>query len=262
MKSFLVSVATVSMLVAYANTPPSVAAAFGRPQSQEVFTSSELDYAEGGALYRNRCMGCHGPDGDRIDGLDVANSSVSLPNADLIRTIIGGVRDSSMSPSGLTAFEAGTVAAYLRFISSDRITAIEGDAARGQALIEARGGCLDCHTILGRGALIAPDLTGIGNLRRSAELRDSLLDPNSEVRTENRFVIAHLANGETVRGRLLNQDSFSVQILTTEERLRAVSKATLDELEFTDSPMPSFRDSLTSQELNDIVRFLVSLQLN
>ena len=165
-----------------------------------------------------------------------------------------------MSPTGLTAFEAGTVAAYLRFVAIDRVTEAQGDAARGQALVEGRGGCLVCHTIVGTGGLVAPDLSDIGSRRRSGELRDSLLDPNAEVRTENRFVDARLTGGTTLRGRLLNQDSFSVQLLSMDGRLTAISKSDLEELEFIDSPMPSFRDHLSPQELNDIVRYLTTLR--
>ncbi len=45
-----------------------------------------------------------------------------------------------------------------------------------------------------------------------------------------------------------------------DERLTAISKSDLEELEFIDSPMPSFRDRLTPQELNDVVRYLTTLR--
>lgn len=230
------------------------------PWAQANFTDTELDHAEGGALYRNRCMRCHGPDGVALEGADIAARSTALSDDDLLPTIIGGIPGTEMSPTGLTAFEAATVAAYLRFIVTDRVTGDQGDATRGRGLVEGRGGCLACHTIEGAGRLAAPDLSDIGSQRRSGELRNSLLDPNAEVRTENRYVDAHLRAGTTVRGRLLNQDSFSVQILSMDERLTAISKSDLEELEFIDSPMPSFRDRLTPQELNDIVRYLTTLR--
>lgn len=230
------------------------------PQAREVFTPSELEYAEGGALYRNRCMQCHGPDGVTPGAVDVAARSQAMSEDDLLRTIIGGIPGTEMRASGLTAFEAGTLAAYLGRIAGDRIGESEGDAARGRILVEGRGGCLGCHAIGGQGSIAAPDLTRIGGVRRSAQLRDSLLDPDAEVRIENRYVDAHLLDGSTVRGRLLNQDSFSLQILGMDERLRAISKSDLDELEFIDSPMPSYGDRLTPQELNDIVRYLTTLR--
>jgi len=257
MKSLSKAVAAVLMLAAFSTEPPP---AIGQPQSEEVFSASDLDRSEGGALYQRRCMNCHGPDGDALDGIDVARRSVAMTDDDLLRTIINGTGSPQMPPSGLTAFEAGTVSAYLRFIAGDRITASDGDATRGQSLVEGSAGCLNCHTIDGRGSLMAPDLTRIGSLRRSAALRNSLKDPNAAVRTENRYVDVHLNDGTIVRGRLLNQDSFSVQILSTDERLKAISKSDLDELEFIDTPMPSFAERFTPQELNDVVRYLASLQ--
>ena len=250
----------IAAALAFGVAASTVSGRAAAPQAQANFTATELDYAEGSALYRNRCLRCHGPDGVALEGTDIAALSTTLSDDDLLPVIIGGIPETAMSPTGLTAFEAGTVAAYLRFVAIDRVTEAQGDAARGQALIEGRGGCLDCHTIEGTGGLVAPDLSDIGSRRRSGELRDSLLDPNAEVRTENRFVDARLTGGTTLRGRLLNQDSFSIQILSMDERLTAISKADLEELEFIDSPMPSFRDRLSPQELNDIVRYLMTLR--
>ena len=258
MRSFGSAVASLLVLTAFSSEP--APASFGEPRLQEVFSASDLDIAEGGALYQRRCMACHGPDGDAVDGIDVALLGVTTRDDDFLRTIIQGIGDSQMGPSGLTAFEAGTVSKYLRFIAGDRIMAADGDPNKGQSLVESSHRCLDCHMINGRGSLIAPDLTRIGSVRRSAELRDSLLDPNAEIRIENRYVDVHLNDGAIVGGRLLNQDSFSVQILTTDERLKAISKSDLDRLEFVDSPMPSFAGRFTPQELNDVVRYLTGLR--
>ncbi len=240
-------------------TLPALAAlVFAGFPAQERLTARDLDLAEGGALYEARCMGCHGPDGVDGDTGDMAARGVALSEDDLVRVIINGVPDTSMTPSGLTAFEAGTVAAYVRFVASDRVTS--GDAARGRALVFGDGGCLDCHAIGARGGLIAPELTAIGSRRRSGQLRDSLLEPNAVVRTENRFVDVRLSNGTGVRGRLLNQDSFSVQLLSMDGRLTSFSRSAIRELEFIDSPMPSYRERFTPEQLNDVVRFLTTLR--
>lgn len=228
-------------------------------QTQEAFSASELDIAEGGAIYRNACLGCHGPDGDWRD-VDVAARSMILPENDLRRIIIGGVPGTAMQPNSLTAFEAGTVADYLRSIATDRITAEDGDAARGRDRVEGDLGCLECHMIRGNGSIIAPDLSGIGGRRRSSELRDSLLDPNAEVRTENRYVDAVRTDGRVVRGRLLNQDSLSIQLLGIDERLVSMLRRDLDRVEFIESPMPAYAGRLDTAQINDVVRYLASLR--
>jgi hypothetical protein len=68
-------------------------------------------------------------------------------------------------------------------------------------------------------------------------------------------------DGNTITGRLLNQDAFTIQLLDSKERLMSFSKAELKEYAFADkSPMPSYKDRLSPQELTDLVSFLVSLK--
>jgi len=53
----------------------------------------------------------------------------------------------------------------------------------------------------------------------------------------------------------------TVQIVDDEGRLRSLSKADLKELQvLTASPMPSFRDKLTPDEISDVVAYLLSLK--
>ena len=77
----------------------------------------------------------------------------------------------------------------------------------------------------------------------------------------NRFVRLVTRDGATITGRLLNQDIFTVQLLDSKEQLRSVARSDLRELTFIDkSPMPSYREKLSSQEMTDLVSYLVSLQ--
>jgi mono/diheme cytochrome c family protein len=64
-----------------------------------------------------------------------------------------------------------------------------------------------------------------------------------------------------VRGRLLNQDTFTIQLLDSSERLVSLSRADLEEVVFVkESPMPSYGDTLTASERDDLVAYLVSLK--
>ena len=65
----------------------------------------------------------------------------------------------------------------------------------------------------------------------------------------------------TITGRLLNQDTFSVQLLDPSERLQSYEKANLREVTvLKTSTMPSYRDKLTPQELGDLVAYLATLR--
>ena len=69
-----------------------------------------------------------------------------------------------------------------------------------------------------------------------------------------------LKDGTTVTGRLLGHDTFSVQLLDSKEQLRSFAKGDLREHGFVASPMPSYRGTLSPQEIADMVSYLSSLR--
>src|SRR4029450_10907443 len=116
------------------------------------------------------------------------------------------------------------------------------------------------HRVNGVGSRIGPDLTRVGQLRRSAELERSLLDPAAEVVPTGRFYRVVTKDGATVTGRLLNIDTYTVQMIDTKEQLRSFTKANLKEHGFIPSPMPPYKATFSTQELADAVSYLVSLK--
>jgi hypothetical protein len=103
-------------------------------------------------------------------------------------------------------------------------------------------------------------LSRIGLARRAAELEQSLVDPEAEVQPTSRFYSVTTADGEEVEGRLLNHDTFTVQLLDQDEQLRSFAKTELRKQAFIDTPMPSYRKELDAQEIADVVSYLVSLR--
>jgi len=91
------------------------------------------------------------------------------------------------------------------------------------------------------------------------QLAQSILDPNAVVSPVNRYVVLKMKDGKTVTGKLLSVDTFAFQIFDSTERLQNVSKENVRESTMT-SPMPSYRDKLTNQELSDVVSYLTSLR--
>jgi hypothetical protein len=84
--------------------------------------------------------------------------------------------------------------------------------------------------------------------------------PAAEVLPSGRFYRVVTKDGATVTGRLLNIDTFTVQMMDTKEQLRSFTKTNLKEFGFIPTPMPSFKGRLSSQELADVVSYLVSLK--
>ena len=137
-----------------------------------------------------------------------------------------------------------------------------GNAARGELIFEGKGACLSCHRVAGEGSRLGPNLTELAKLNRtSEELEKSLLEPNAEIDPQNRFYRVVTPDGTTITGRLLNHDTFSVQLIDSKEQLRAFQKSELREYGFVKSSlMPSYRGKLTSDELKDLIAYLSSLK--
>jgi putative heme-binding domain-containing protein len=167
-----------------------------------------------------------------------------------------------MPPNNISEVNAGNIVAYLRTIAAEtRSDSAPGDARRGQAIFEGKGACTSCHRVNGNGSRSGPDLTDVGGLRRAADLQRSIVDPGAAVLPNHRFFRVVTREGVEVTGRLLNHDLFTVQLLDSKEQLRSFQKAALREFAFIDgSPMPSYRDRLSSEEVADLVAYLVSLK--
>ena len=99
-------------------------------------------------------------------------------------------------------------------------------------------------------------------MRRSAgSLLRSLTDPTSQMMPINRPVRAVTKDGKVVTGRRLNEDTYTVQLLTDQEQLVSLTKADLKEYTIlTTSPMPSYKTQLTEGEVADVLAYLLSLK--
>jgi putative heme-binding domain-containing protein len=223
------------------------------------------DIENGGELYQTNCAVCHGPEGDGVSGVSLGSGQFRRATTDdeLVRIMIGGTPGTGMPPGSFSEGQAGTIVAYLRSLATSvpRATSLTGDANRGRSIFDGKGQCLTCHSVRGAGSQAGPNLTAIGGVRRAVELERSILDPNAEIRANNRSIRAVTRDGRTVTGRLLNQDSFTVQLLDASGRLRLFERSNLlESAVLKDSPMPGYRDKLSAQELADVVSYLVSLK--
>ena len=126
-------------------------------------------------------------------------------------------------------------------------------------IFDGKGDCSTCHRVNGVGSRQGPDLSRVGQLRRTIELEQSLLDP-AAVLPANRFYRVTTKDGVSATGRLLNHDTFTVQLLDSKEQLRSFVKTDLKDYGFAPTPMPSYKGRLNPQETADVVSYLVSLK--
>ena len=230
---------------------------------QRFYTPGDVE--DGERLFLANCAICHGPEGDAVPDVDLGHNKFRQASDDngLKRIVKNGIPGTAMPPNNFTEFQLGVIVAYMHYMgdSASRGAAATGDAARGKAIFDGKGGCLACHRVHGNGSRVGPELTDIGSIRRAAELQQSVLQPDAEILPQNRYFRVVMKDGTAITGRLLNQDVFSVQIMDSKERLLSLQKSSLKEYAFVEkSPMPSYQGKLSAQELNDLVTYLVSLK--
>lgn len=166
-----------------------------------------------------------------------------------------------MPPFKLQPSELNGIIAYIRARFDTTAAVRVGDSSRGRALFEGKGTCGACHRVSGRGPRVAPDLSDIGIARTPAALERSLRDPSSAMLPINRPVRIVTKEGKTIRGRRLNEDTFTVQMIDEEERLLSIAKRDVRVFEVdTKSSMPAYADRLTSDEIADLVAYLLTLK--
>jgi putative heme-binding domain-containing protein len=221
------------------------------------------DIEDGGRVFRSSCANCHGQDGDQVPGVDLGRGQFkrAQTDQDLVGIIQKGIPNTGMPATNFDNEQAARVVAYLRSVAASRRGgAVTGDAARGKLVFDGKGTCATCHRVGAVGSRVGPDLSGIGLLRRAVELEQSLVEPDADVQVNNRTYRVVAMDGAATTGRLLNIDSFTVQMLDSKERLRSFMKSDLRDFGFVASPMPSFKSRLSAQEMADVVSYLITLK--
>lgn len=226
------------------------------------YTQADID--AGTRVYNTQCAQCHGPNGDQISGIDLRRGQFrrSSSDDDLSRVIRDGIPSVGMPPFALQEPELTGVIAFIRAGFDRTVSAARvGNAARGRALYDGKGACATCHRVDGVGSRIAPDLSDIGAGRTAGALQQALLEPTAVMMPINRPVRITMKNGKTIAGRRLNEDTFSVQIIDDHEQLQSIPKTNISRMVVeTTSPMPSYANKLTTEEVSDLVAYLLSLK--
>jgi len=136
-----------------------------------------------------------------------------------------------------------------------------GDAVKGKALFESNG-CLTCHRVGDKGSHLGPNLTDIGDRRDPERLLAAIRDPDAEVLPENRFVNVVLKDGKSVRGRLLNHNAISVQLIDSKEQLRSFTIQQMRSYTILEKGLMPPQTNLSGQDVADIVNYEASLKGN
>jgi cytochrome c oxidase cbb3-type subunit III len=253
------------------------------PHAQHSYTPEQIQ--AGKALYDANCGRCHNNDGAGVTGIELFRQiRRASSDDDIAKLIQNGIPGTSMPPHAFSTDQALSVVAFMRSMVGVKPGALPaaaapdgpaaavgppGDPARGKAIFAGKGGCASCHRAEGAGGTSGPDLSNAGATRGfgpftfppdPAALTRSILDPDADIAAGFQMFHVTPKNGAAVRGTLLNQDTFSVQLLDESKNLRGFLKSDLKEFGFLPSPMPSYRGRLSPQEVSDVVSYLLTLK--
>ena len=231
--------------------------------------TGRVDARMGERQFESRCSTCHGldatgnPEGGGPD-LTTGRFRTASSDAGLFRVIREGIRGTSMI--GINPDTSDQIVwQIVSYLNSRRPTStvddLPGSPAAGQQIFTGKGDCTRCHKVNGEGGRLGPDLSHVADRRRLTELRTDLTDPGAEVDPRWWTVLVTLPDGSVVRGLRMHEDSFSLRLMDEDENLRSFSKSGIESFERNkNSTMPSDARSLTTQEQDDLVAYLLTLR--
>ncbi len=219
---------------------------------------------DGGAKFRSRCAGCHGPDGRGYIGPDITGLSESGYTDErmfgIVRRGVPGTEMTPADPLRVSDREIWQVLAYLATLRTAPSTPSSGDAQNGERIFRAN--CSSCHMVNGRGGQLGPDLSRVGSGRSRPVLLNKVRGTSDNVRPGYEAVTVVTRDGQRIRGVKKNEDEFSIQIVDMRERLQGYLKANLTEI-LTEprTVMPAYSaGQLNDGALDDLLQYLGTLR--
>jgi putative heme-binding domain-containing protein len=174
-----------------------------------------------------------------------------------LKNISEGIPGTEMPGLFYNADRVWQLVAFIRSLSANAAKP-SGDPEAGAALFRSQG-CAGCHRIHGEGGALGPDLSEIGAARSLDNLKQSILDPSAEVPPSYWTVSFEDPSGKPVQGFLLNEDTYTVQLIDRAAVLHSYEKAAVKNYAIDKrSAMPSYRDKLSPQQLDNLLAYLWS----
>ena len=231
------------------------------PENTNPHTTPE-DVAAGGRIYRSHCVECHGRDGTGGRGPDITRGDLRYGNSDaaLADTISTGIPGTSMPLFFFNGKQLWQIVAFVQSLRREEPQP-PGDPTAGAAIFRGKGGCVTCHMVDGQGGRQGPDLTTVGARRSLRHLRSAVLDPDQWVHPRDWKIQAKTRSGAPVEGVRLNEDTHSLQLLVSGDKLISLVKSDLESYRIIkSSAMPPYAGQLSQSELDDLVAYLYTLR--
>ena len=229
--------------------------------------------------FRINCALCHGlgaRGGGRGPDLTRPQKKHTHSDADMFQVISNGISGTVMPANGtngqgvgMTDEEIWQIIAYIRSQEVKAPAKPLGNSAHGKELFYGDANCSLCHMVDGRGGRLGPDLSAVGASRTHEALVDSVRNPSrrlawgltestKEFPQEYETVTVETEDGKQIKGVTLNEDSFTVQVMDSDEQIHLLDKDKLKSFQKSrESIMPKYEvGALSERDLDDILAFL------
>jgi putative heme-binding domain-containing protein len=133
----------------------------------------------------------------------------------------------------------------------------EASATKGEPLFKQH--CAICHSIDGQGALIGPQLDGVGS-RGADRLVEDILDPNRNVDRAFRNTLFILKEGDVQSGLFRREEGEMLVLADATGKENSIPKANVKERRESDtSLMPdNFSEIISIADFNNLIAYLLS----
>jgi cytochrome c oxidase cbb3-type subunit 3 len=234
----------------------------GPPSSNNALLKNPAAVEAGQKRFLQLCSGCHARNGEGGQGEGQGPNLVTswevrrAQDRALFGSIKNGVKGTAMPAFALPDDQIWELAAFVRSLNAPAISVpVPGDAAAGEAIFFGKQGCAGCHTILGKGGYLGPDLSSIGEARRLSEIREAIVNPKAEATPGYRPVLVEVSKTERLRGVVKHESNWSLQVLDERGNLHLLHGAEMEKAKFQSrSWMPAAH--LTPDELQNLLAYL------
>ena len=255
-------------------TPTSEATVPAEPPSKELSPEEKAALAEGQALFRGLCSGCHGGLGRGGKGPDLTDNRWlhGDKDEDIKRVIQNGVPGTTMKKLGesLKEQQITLIIAYVRSLArapgdSNWKPYMAGDLKVGEQLFfdeKSKTPCSKCHTVNRKGGRVGPALDRIAARRSPEFIMESIVTPSKFIDPLFEAVSVATREGKVIVGLRINETNFSIQLREENGRFHSLLKRDLDEFRVMDkSLMPeNIPEQMTVKQLHDLFAFLMTLE--
>ncbi|PCJ97394.1 MAG: heme-binding protein [Flavobacteriaceae bacterium] len=123
--------------------------------------------------------------------------------------------------------------------------------------------CITCHSMQGEGENIGPDLTQLGTRFSLEDMLESIIEPNKVISDQYNTSVYSLKNGQSVVGRLMNEDDENYIISQNPyalDLLRNIPKDQVVEVKLSTLSLmpPGTINRLNEEELKDLLAYLMA----